>query len=92
MDEYDQVMRAYGPALARVAAGYERDPVLRAELAQEIAVAVWQALPRLKDRERLKPFLFRVAHNRAVSHVIRRANRPVMDGDLAAVACDRPDP
>jgi RNA polymerase sigma-70 factor (ECF subfamily) len=94
MGEFDQVMAAFGPALARVAAGYERDPALRADLAQEIAIAVWRALPRLQDPARLRAYVFRIAHNRAVSHVISRAREPDLAGDAALepLACDGPGP
>lgn len=77
MVSIEQVIAAYGPALARVAASYERDRTLRDDLVQEIAVAVWRALPSLQDPAKLKPFVFRIAHNRAISHVARQAGRPV---------------
>jgi RNA polymerase sigma-70 factor (ECF subfamily) len=70
------VMAAYGAAIARVAASYERDRALREELTQDIWLAVHQALPRLSDPAKLKPFVFRIAHNRAVSHVAARVREP----------------
>lgn len=75
----EHVIAQYGPALARIAGAYERDRALRDELVQEIAVAVWRALPSLQDEARLKPFVFRIAHNRAVTHVARQASRPRQD-------------
>jgi RNA polymerase sigma-70 factor (ECF subfamily) len=72
----EQVLADYGPALARVAGAYERDRALRDDLVQEIAAAIWKALPSLQDPAKLKPFVFRIAHNRAVSHVARQAARP----------------
>jgi RNA polymerase sigma factor (sigma-70 family) len=70
------VMAAYGAPIARLAASYERDRALREELVQEIWLAVHQALPRLADPAKLKPFVFRIAHNRAVSHVAARVREP----------------
>ena len=76
MVSVEQVIADYGPALARIAGAYERDRGLRDDLVQEIVAAVWKALPSLQDETRLKPFVFRIAHNRSVSHVARQAGRP----------------
>jgi RNA polymerase sigma-70 factor (ECF subfamily) len=76
MVSIEQVIAAYGPALVRIAASYERERALRDDLVQEITVSIWRALPSLQDPAKLKPFVFRIAHNRAVSHVARQAARP----------------
>lgn len=92
MATLEQVLADYGPALVRIASSYERDRSLRDELVQEIAVAVWRSLPNLQDAQRLRPFVFRIAHNRAVSHVARQASRPRQD-ELSEALPDRgPDP
>lgn len=84
-----EVVEKFAPSLARIAASYERDPALRDELLQEVLLAVISSLPRLQQVEKLKPFLFRIAHNRCLSHVTRRmrerADQEPMD-DLAAEA------
>jgi RNA polymerase sigma-70 factor (ECF subfamily) len=90
LGEADQVVAELGPALARVAAAYERDPALREELVQEILFAVAQALPRLSHPDKLKPFVFRIAHNRAVSHVARRVREPLADADVDGLVHDAP--
>jgi RNA polymerase sigma-70 factor (ECF subfamily) len=88
----DEVVREFAPALARVAASYERDPALRDELLQEVLIAVVSSLPRLKQAGSLKPFVFRVAHNRCLTHVTQRirerANQEPLD-ELAANTTDQ---
>jgi RNA polymerase sigma factor (sigma-70 family) len=84
----DEVIRGYGAALARVAATYERDRALREELLQEIFIAIVSALPRLKDPAKLKPFVFRIAHNRAVRHIQQRMREPKSAAELEDVAAD----
>lgn len=81
MRRFDSVLRDHGPALTRVAAAYEADPALREDLVQEILLAIHRALPGLARSDRLKPFIFRIAHNRGVTHVMRqvRAKRTVAD-------------
>ncbi len=72
----DRIVAEYAPALSRIAGVYERDRALREELLQEMLLAVVGALPKLQDPAKLKPFVFRIAHNRAVSHVARRVREP----------------
>ncbi len=69
---YDEVLRAHGAALRRVAGVYERDPAQREDLFQEICLALWQALPRFEERASMKTFVFRIAHNRGLTHRWRR--------------------
>jgi RNA polymerase sigma factor (sigma-70 family) len=86
----DEVIRDYGPALARVAGSYERDRALRDELLQEIFMAIVSALPRLQDAEKLKPFVFRIAHNRAVRHIQHRVREPKSAAGVEEVAAEAP--
>jgi RNA polymerase sigma-70 factor (ECF subfamily) len=53
-------------------------------------LAVVQALPRLNDEAKLKPFVFRIAHNRAVSHVAKRVREPKGGEDAAAIPSEEP--
>ena len=76
MVTFEEAMVEVGPALARIAASYERDRALREDLRQDIVLALFRALPRLEDRTRLKAFAARIAHNRAVDHVVRHAQAP----------------
>ena len=71
MATFEDILRAYGSALARVAASYEADRALREDLLQEMLIAIHVALPTLRDDTRLAPFVFRIAHNRGVTHVVR---------------------
>lgn len=67
-----RVLEDYGPMLFRLATSYEWDPALRDDLLQDIAFSIWKALPTFKNEASLKTFIARVAHNRAVDHVIKR--------------------
>ncbi|MGE3147429.1 MAG: RNA polymerase sigma factor [Pseudorhodoplanes sp.] len=72
MRALEQIIADYGPALGRVAASYEADPMLREDLTQEIFLAIHRALPSLANPDSLAPFVFRIAHNRGVTHVARQ--------------------
>jgi RNA polymerase sigma-70 factor (ECF subfamily) len=70
--EFDRLLAANGPALARLAASYTNTPSDRDDLVQEIALAVWQALPAFRGECSTRTFLFRIAHNRAIAYLARR--------------------
>lgn len=67
----EDVIAGYGAGIARVALAYEANAAVREELTQEILLAVHLALPRLQNVEHLAPFVFRIAHNRCITHVAR---------------------
>lgn len=78
-------MEQYGPMLGRIAASYERDPDLRKDLLQEMALALWRALPTFEERSSIKTFVARVAHFRGSSHVakeMRQANAYQLDEEM----------
>ena len=62
--------------LTRIVASYEANPQLQQELMQEVALALWQSLPRFRGDGSQKAFIARVAQNRCISHVGREARRP----------------
>jgi RNA polymerase sigma-70 factor (ECF subfamily) len=78
--EYLRLLAAYGPAVTRLTRAYEREADRAEDLAQDVWLALWRALPLFRGESSERTFVFRVAHNRAVSHVMRwrrRATRPI---------------
>jgi len=82
--EFDQLLAANGPALARLAASYTNTSSDRDDLLQEIALALWQALPGFRGECSARTFLFRIAHNRAIDYLARNRARWSSGGDLEA--------
>ena len=66
---FDRLLRDHEAVVRRLAHSYERDPARRQDLVQEIWLAVWQALPRFRGDASERTFVFRIAHNRAVTHI-----------------------
>jgi RNA polymerase sigma factor (sigma-70 family) len=92
-ERFDRLLREHGPAVRRLAGGYERDEARQQDLAQEIWLAVWQALPQFRGEASERTFVFRIAHNRAVTHIQhwqRRRTEPL--DDEAPVPDGAPDP
>jgi len=73
---FEEVMASYGGALRRVAASYEADPTLREDLFQEIGLAIWRALPAFRGEASMRTFVFRIAHNRGLSHGWKEGRAP----------------
>jgi RNA polymerase sigma-70 factor (ECF subfamily) len=72
---FDRLLAANGPALARLAASYTNSAGDRDDLLQEIALAVWQALPGFREECSERTFVFRIAHNRAITALARHRSR-----------------
>jgi RNA polymerase sigma-70 factor (ECF subfamily) len=75
-DRFEEVVVSSLPMIRRIAAAYESNGHLAEELAQDIACAVWLALPSFRGDAAPKTFVARIATNRAVSHVRRTLSRP----------------
>ncbi|MFG6412559.1 RNA polymerase sigma factor [Roseateles sp. DC23W] len=75
---YRQALAAHGAELARCCHGYERDPVLRQELQQELHLALWQSLAAFRGDCSLRTWVYRVAHNVGARHVQHHAGKAQM--------------
>lgn len=60
------------------------EPPLAEDLLQEVFVAAWEGAGRFRGRSKVTTWLFRIAHNRAVSWLRRRKREVTLDtvGDL----------
>ena len=76
---YSQAAEEFGPALGRLARGYEADPDKRRDLQQEIQLALWRSLDGFNGRCSLRTWVYRVAHNTAISWITQqKRGRPQM--------------
>jgi RNA polymerase sigma-70 factor, ECF subfamily len=71
-DLYQRVVSEYGAALGRLARGYEADPDKRRDLLQEVHLALWRSFERFQAACSLRTWVYRVAHNTAISWVNRQ--------------------
>jgi RNA polymerase sigma factor (sigma-70 family) len=84
---FHELLSANGPALIRLAASYTYNRSDRDDLFQDIALAVWQALPRFRGESSERTFIFRIAHNRAITYIAQRRPATASDEEI-----DVPDP
>ena len=74
---YKQAAAEFSGAIDRLARAYEPDPDKRRDLVQDIHVALWRSLAQFAGRASMRTWVYRVAHNTAISRITRRrANSP----------------
>lgn len=66
---YQQAIVAYGHEIARFMTGYERDPIKRQDLLQDVQLAIWRSMSGFKAQCSLRTWVYRVVHNVGSSHV-----------------------
>jgi RNA polymerase sigma-70 factor (ECF subfamily) len=87
---FDEIVRAHGNALSRLAWGYTDNRADHDDLLQEILVAIWRALPQFRGEASERTFVFRVGHNRGAAFVSRRRVHHSLDAS-SPVADPRPN-
>ncbi len=89
---FTTLLAEHGPALGRLAASYARALGERDDLLQEIAMAIWGALPRFRGECSERTFLFRIAHNRALAYLARHRLPTVEADEDMEIEDARPNP
>ncbi len=86
--QFGRLLAANHGALSRLASSYARNASDRDDLLQEIAIALWRALPAFRGECSERTFAFRIAHNRCITHLSKR--RPTMSLDDAPLEPEDP--
>lgn len=75
-DIYLSAIADFGPALVRLARAYEPDADQRRDLLQDVHFALWRSFAGFAGQCSLRTWVYRVAHNTAIS-ARRRRNAPL---------------
>lgn len=89
---FDQLLLREGAALMRLAGAYTNTRNDRDDLFQEIALAIWQALPNFRGESSERTFLFRIAHNRSLAYLANRRALPISSDEEERASDPRLDP
>lgn len=73
--QFEQILAVHGAALSRLARSYTNTTGDRDDLLQETAFAIWQALPQFRGESSERTFVFRIAHNRAITYLSRHRDQ-----------------
>lgn len=71
-ESYAAAARRFAGAIERLARGYEADAELRRDLVQDIHTQLWRSFAYFEGQCSERSWVYRVAHNVAVSHMITR--------------------
>jgi RNA polymerase sigma-70 factor (ECF subfamily) len=89
---FELLLNNYGQCLSRIASSYEASPQGRQDLLQEIHLAIWTALRRFRGDCSWRTFVYRIAHNRCLTHIWRRKRLPnQLDETVSEVPADQVD-
>jgi RNA polymerase sigma factor (sigma-70 family) len=78
---FADLYRAHYPAVRQVAASHLRDPDAVADVVQDAFTQALQALPRLRDPHRFRPWLMSIARHAAVDQIRFRSRMTSLDAD-----------
>lgn len=84
-----ELFEAYQSALRRLAAAYVLNSADREDLVQDIAAAVWTALPAFRGESSERTWIYRIAHNVAIRNAARVRTRLTREPGLES-PFDRP--
>lgn len=85
---FRELLESYRAPIARLARAYEPHLADRDDLIQDIWLGIWRALPAFRGDCSDRTFVYRVAHNRAITHASRR--RPRTTGLEEAIELPHP--
>jgi RNA polymerase sigma-70 factor, ECF subfamily len=87
--QFSELMEAFAGPIRRLCAAYAFSAADREDLFQDIFLAVWRALPGFRGDSSVRTWLYRIAHNVALTWQTRdrrRQSRETPLGDDIAVA------
>jgi RNA polymerase sigma-70 factor (ECF subfamily) len=93
--DFERLLATYGAALKRLCRAYLQDPADQQDLLQEILMAIWTALPRFRAEASERTWMYRIAHNVALTFSGKRRRRerteePIEEGVALAPAGNDP--
>jgi len=82
-ERFVQLMAEFERPMRRLCAVYADRTVDRDDLFQEIFLAVWRALPAFRGDASPRTWLYRIAHNVALTRQARQRRRDAQEGPLS---------
>jgi RNA polymerase sigma-70 factor (ECF subfamily) len=87
-DAFANLVESYASPIRRLCAVYATDPADREDLFQDICLAIWRALPAFRRDASERTWLYRIAHNVALTWQTRsrrrHAREAVLERDVAS--------
>ncbi|MEM9965739.1 MAG: sigma-70 family RNA polymerase sigma factor [Asticcacaulis sp.] len=84
-DDFAEWIRPHIGSLARISRAFAA-PADRDDLLQELMLSVWKARPAFRGDSAVSTYVFRVAHNRALTWIGRKKQQGVREAEISAQA------
>ena len=85
----EELIRTYSDALVRFALGYVKDPTIAEDVMEDTFAALYMKAPRLRDEQRLRAYLYRIARNKCMDYLRNhRDDVPLEDVENVLFCCD----
>jgi RNA polymerase sigma-70 factor (ECF subfamily) len=91
-EHYLRTIAEFGPALVRLVRAYEPDEDRRRDLSQEVSFALWRSFAGFAGQCSLRTWVYRVAHNTAISARMRGRKAELVRLDELAEMAAEDDP
>jgi RNA polymerase sigma-70 factor (ECF subfamily) len=78
---FEQMLPLYRDRVLRLAAGMLRDRTLAEDVAQDVFVRVWRALPAFEGRSALSTWIYAIARNACLAELRKRRPEVSLDSD-----------
>lgn len=80
--QFTDLMETYASPIRRLCAGYTDNAADRDDLSQDIFFAIWRALPSFRGDASVRTWLYRIAHNVALTWRTRDRRRQFRESPL----------
>jgi RNA polymerase sigma-70 factor (ECF subfamily) len=91
-EHYLRAIAEFGPALVRLVRAYEPDEERRRDLAQDVYFALWRSFAGFAGQCSLRTWVYRVAHNTAISTRMRGRKATLVSLEALADMAAEDDP
>lgn len=85
--QFRRLIEEYANPIRRLCTAYAADDADRQDLFQDVFLAVWRALPRFRGQASVRTWMYRIAHNVALTWQTRdrrrRSRQTPLDADVA---------
>jgi RNA polymerase sigma factor (sigma-70 family) len=82
-ETFRRIVHEYEAPLRRLTLSYASGQADREDIYQEILIAIWTALPRFRGDSSERTWVYRIAHNIAISASVRRNRRTRIQASYA---------
>jgi RNA polymerase sigma-70 factor (ECF subfamily) len=86
-EAFDRVVAGHAPSVYRLCVALLRDPAQADDVAQDVLIRIWKALPGYDGRAALSTWIYAITRNRCLTAISRRRDHASLsEPDIAAEA------